>query len=69
MLLTGDVQLDGVEFNDVLRGGILMSDPALRARWKNVFFGPSNFAGPDELFAPWLEAGPRVNTRPGRSAD
>jgi hypothetical protein len=41
--LWGDVQLDGVEFNDVLKGGIILHDPALAKQWKNVTLGTGNF--------------------------
>jgi hypothetical protein len=50
MLIIGQVQFDGVEFRDVLKGGILMPDPQVRKQWKNVTFG-KNYAQPDELFA------------------
>lgn len=69
MLLMGDVQLNAVEFNDVLKGGITMPDLALHTRWQNVFYGPDDFGSPDELSGPWRGVGPKVNTRPGRRAD
>jgi hypothetical protein len=68
MLLTGGAQLNGVEFNDILKGGIMMSDPSLRHHWENVFYGPGNFGSPETLFTKWEQAGPKVNTGSGRSA-
>ena len=50
MLLAGTARFNGVEFNDVLKGGIRMPDLPLRTRWRNVFFGAKNFSQPDELF-------------------
>jgi hypothetical protein len=49
-VLLGKVEFDGVEFQDVLAGGIHMPDPSVRRRWKHVTFGKGNFAPPDELF-------------------
>ncbi len=51
MVLMGRVDFDGVEFNDVLKGGILLPDPAARKGWKNVTFGKGNFGSEAELFA------------------
>jgi len=51
VLLQGDVELDGVLFDDVRKGGIVLEDLAVRSRWKHVFFGPNNAAAPDELFS------------------
>ncbi len=51
MLLLQPLELDGVLFDDVQKGGILMADPARRTRWKHVYFGPRNAGKPDELFA------------------
>ena len=69
MLLMGDAQLNGVEFQDVLKGGIMMPNPSLRTRWHDVFYGKGNFGSPDELFVPWDKAGPRAKTGPGRRAE
>ncbi len=49
-LLLGRCDFDGVEFHDVLKGGIEMPDPGAWRTWKNVVFGPGNFGKPDELF-------------------
>jgi hypothetical protein len=49
-VLLGRTDFNGVEFQDVLRGGIEMPDPTAREQWKNVTFGQNNFAPEDELF-------------------
>ncbi len=51
MNLLGEARLNGVEFNDVLKGGIRLPDLAARRAWQNVVFGRGNFGKPDELFA------------------
>jgi hypothetical protein len=48
--LLGKLNFNGVEFNNVQRGGILLSDPSVRKQWKNVTFGKDNAGAPDELF-------------------
>ena len=53
MLLLGKVDLDGVLFEDVLKGGILLPDPAVRSQWKNVFYGGNNGGQPAELYRHW----------------
>ncbi len=50
MLLLGDASLDGIEFNNVLKGGIAMPDLAARDAWKNVTYGKDNLAPTPELF-------------------
>jgi hypothetical protein len=47
----GDVQFDGVVFDNFHKGGIMLADPAMRQRWSHVHFGPNNAADPEELFA------------------
>ena len=37
-------------FNDVVKGGIKMSDPRARSRWRNVSLGDNNFGSLDELY-------------------
>ncbi len=59
MVLLGEAQFNGVEFDDVIKGGIHMADPAMRSTWKNITFGSSNFGKPDELFAGM--AGVKIN--------
>jgi hypothetical protein len=49
MTLLGQVDFNGVEFRDVLKGGLALPDPDARTQWKNVTFG-ENFGAPDELF-------------------
>ncbi len=44
------VEVDGVRFNRFLEGGILLEDPAVRASWKNVFYGDENQAPPQKLY-------------------
>jgi len=53
MLLLGKVDLDGVLFDDVLKGGILLPDPQVRLQWKNVFYGEKNQGPPEELYRRW----------------
>jgi len=50
MLLAGELKLDGVVFEDVLPGGILLPDPAARASWKNVTYRDCH-APADKLFS------------------
>jgi len=52
LLLLGDVQLDGVLFEDLHKGGIRLADPGMRSRFKNVVFGKNCGSDkPDELFS------------------
>ncbi|NBB72992.1 MAG: hypothetical protein GVY35_04855 [Bacteroidetes bacterium] len=44
-----DPQLDGVVFDDFHKGGILLGNPSVRSKWKNVVFGPGNEGKPEEL--------------------
>jgi hypothetical protein len=44
-----DPQLDGVVFDDFHKGGILLGDPDVRSKWKNVVFGPGNEGKPEDL--------------------
>jgi hypothetical protein len=41
---------NGVEFNDIRTGGIEITSQAVRAGWKNVFYGKNNAGEPDTLF-------------------
>jgi len=50
MSLFGKVDLNGVLFNDVQTGGIEITNPSVRAGWKNVVFGKDNAGEPDTLF-------------------
>jgi hypothetical protein len=56
MILLGEANLQGVEFNDVLKGGILMPDVATAAKWKNVTLGTGNGGTLQELLAPYKGA-------------
>ena len=48
--LAQDVAVDGVEFDHLRAGGVLYQDPATKARWKNLFFGPRCQADETRLF-------------------
>jgi hypothetical protein len=50
MTLLGKLNPDAVEFNNIERGGITLSEAALHRQWKNVFYGKHNGGEPDELF-------------------
>ena len=50
MALYGKVDFNGVEFNDVRTGGIEITGQAVRAGWKNVFYGKDNAGAPDTCF-------------------
>ncbi len=45
----GDVELNGVVFDNVLEGGIV-TPAATRATWKNIFYGEHNLAEPEKLY-------------------
>jgi len=45
----GKAKLNGVVFDNVLEGGIMVS-PEQRATWKNVSYGKNNLAGPEKLY-------------------
>jgi len=49
LCFAGKTELNGVVFDDVYEGGIMVS-PATRATWKNVFYGEHNLAEPDKLY-------------------
>jgi len=44
-----DPEFNGVVFDDFHKGGILLGNPEVRSKWKNVTFGPGNEGQPDEL--------------------
>lgn len=50
VVFMGDVQINGIEFSDLHKGGILLPDLAARREWKNVFYGEGNLGRPDELY-------------------
>jgi len=44
-----DPELNGVVFDDFHKDGILLHNPDIRSKWKNVTFGPGNEGSPAEL--------------------
>ena len=40
-MLLGNVVLDGVNFEDLHRGGIRLKDLGMASAWKNIIFAPS----------------------------
>ncbi len=63
--LGGEMQLNGVVFDQIAAGGIRLSDPAARKQWAHVVFGPNNAAQGEALFSKVRleELGQRWNTR------
>jgi hypothetical protein len=53
----GRLDLEGVFFDDVHRGGIRLAEPDLWKAWQNVTYGEGNEARPPELFAPLPKEG------------
>ncbi len=51
MLLLGDIDLNGVEFNDILKGGVILRDRSMRHEIRNVTTGKVKFGSLDELFS------------------
>ncbi|MCP4375182.1 MAG: hypothetical protein GY794_03235 [bacterium] len=45
----GKAELNGVVFDNVLEGGIMVS-PEMRKTWKNIFYGKNNLAEPEKLY-------------------
>jgi hypothetical protein len=52
----GDVEFDGVVFDNFNQGGIMLTAPAMRERWSQVNFGSNNATEPELLFATIPEA-------------
>jgi hypothetical protein len=50
-------QVDGVVFNDFLKGGLLLETEQVRDAWKNVHFGSGNDAEGDDLLTVVASAG------------
>ncbi len=44
-----DVQLDGVEFRDIEKGGIRLQDLNMKDPWKHVYYGENNAGPPEQL--------------------
>jgi hypothetical protein len=59
--LVGKADLNGVEFNDFERGGIMLGDLSVRKGWKNVFYGKGNMGSEDELYAQFTGRRPRAD--------
>ncbi len=57
VVILEDIRLNGVLFDHFRKGGIELADPAVRATWKNIFFGEHNEGTPDELFRQHEHAG------------
>jgi len=49
--LARGVVVDGVEFDHFRKGGVMYEDPAAKAAWKNIFFGPNSKAKAGEMFS------------------
>jgi len=63
LTLLGKLDLNGVVFDQVAKGGIKLPELAQRAQWKNVFFTERNEGKPDELFMTFTEAVPKMNSQ------
>ncbi len=51
MELAGDLLFDGVQFNQVMNGGIHLLDPTSTKQWKNVSFGATKASKPENLIS------------------
>jgi len=61
LLLLGDIELDGVLFEDTHKGGIRLGDLGMKGKIKNVTFGKNcGSAKPDEMFALYEQGKPPV---------
>ncbi len=49
VVLQGNLKLDGILFDRIRKGGIMMTDPSIMKRWA-VFYGTENDASPDALY-------------------
>jgi hypothetical protein len=63
LTLLGKLNLNGVLFDQVAKGGIKLPDPAARSAWKNVYFGEQNEGKPEELFTAFKEATPKLESQ------
>ena len=50
VVFSGKTQFNGVLFENINKGGILLADGNATRTWKNVFFGSNNDGKPDELY-------------------
>jgi hypothetical protein len=64
MVFLRDLDLNGVVFDYVHKGGVRLSNPANRQTWKNIFFGDHNEGKPDELFAAYVPPQPKSKAAP-----
>lgn len=63
--LFGRISIDAVVFNDVLKGGIQLPDPARRADLRNASLGSGNGGSLDELFSVYAGEVPRPRRASG----
>jgi len=59
LILLGDVEMDGVLFEDTHKGGIRLGDLGMKSKFKNVTFGKtSGSTKPEEMFALYVKGKP-----------
>jgi hypothetical protein len=51
LVLEGDVEMNGVLFEDMYKGGIRLKDLSMKDRFQNVFWGPNCGGKSEEMFA------------------
>lgn len=51
-----DVMLENVRFDDLAVGGLLLENPSIAKRWRNVTFGDRCRGRPQDLIAKWPDA-------------
>jgi hypothetical protein len=54
--ICGDLMLENVRFEDLAKGGLLLENPSIAERWKNVTFGRRCRGDRGELIAPWPDS-------------
>jgi len=54
LVFLGDVELDGVLFQDVYKGGIRLKDLAMKEKFQNVFWGSDCGGKPEEMFGVFM---------------
>ena len=64
MVFLRDLNLNGVVFDFVHKGGVRLANPANRQTWKNIFYGSHNEGKPDELFAAYVPPQPKPKAPP-----
>ena len=61
LVLLGDVEMDGVLFEDTHKGGIRLGDLGMQSTFKNVTFGKNcGSTKPEEMFALYEKGKPPV---------